>query len=85
MAGGTAGKFSAVMGSWSAGPRGSQMVTYPLKEHMPITLVNPMNETAPQAALPAPRLRSLEGKTDRAARYQQAGRQHLSGSPRAVC
>jgi len=26
--GGTAGKFSAVLGSWSAGPRGSQMVTY---------------------------------------------------------
>ena len=29
VAGGTAGKFSAVIGSWSAGPRGSQMVTYP--------------------------------------------------------
>jgi peroxiredoxin len=29
VAGGTAGKFSAVVGSWSAGPRGSQMVTYP--------------------------------------------------------
>jgi len=28
--GGTAGKFSAVLGSWSAGPRGSQMVTYPI-------------------------------------------------------
>lgn len=28
--GGTAGKFSAVLGSWSAGPRGSQMVTYPV-------------------------------------------------------
>ena len=24
------GKFSAVLGSWSAGPRGSQMVTYPI-------------------------------------------------------
>ncbi len=30
VAGGTAGKFSAVLGSWSAGPRGSQMVTYPI-------------------------------------------------------
>lgn len=28
VAGGTAGKFSAVIGGWSAGPRGSQMVTY---------------------------------------------------------
>ncbi len=31
VAGGTAGKFSAVLGSWSAGPRGSQMVTYPVE------------------------------------------------------
>jgi thiol-disulfide isomerase/thioredoxin len=30
VAGGTAGKFSAVLGSWSVGPRGSQMVTYPV-------------------------------------------------------
>ncbi len=30
VAGGPAGKFSAVMGSWAAGPRGSQMVTYPI-------------------------------------------------------
>ena len=30
VAGGTAGKFSAVLGSWTTGPRGSQMVTYPL-------------------------------------------------------
>ena len=30
VAGGTAGKFSAVMGSWVSGPRGSQMVTYPI-------------------------------------------------------
>lgn len=30
VAGGTAGKFSAVLGSWSTGPRGSQMVTYPV-------------------------------------------------------
>ena len=30
VAGGTAGKFSAVIGSWAAGARGSQMVTYPL-------------------------------------------------------
>ncbi len=29
VAGGSAGKFSAVIGSWAAGPRGSQMVTYP--------------------------------------------------------
>ena len=29
VAGGAAGKFSAVIGSWAAGPRGSQMVTYP--------------------------------------------------------
>ena len=28
--GGTAGKFSAVIGSWSTGPVGSQMVTYPI-------------------------------------------------------
>jgi hypothetical protein len=32
VAGGTAGKFSAVIGGWSAGPRGSQMVTYPIEE-----------------------------------------------------
>jgi thiol-disulfide isomerase/thioredoxin len=31
VAGGTAGKFSAVIGSWSTGPRGSQMVTYPVE------------------------------------------------------
>jgi thiol-disulfide isomerase/thioredoxin len=30
VSGGTAGKFSAVMGSWSTGPTGSQMVTYPI-------------------------------------------------------
>jgi peroxiredoxin len=30
VAGGTAGKFSAVIGSWSTGPVGSQMVTYPI-------------------------------------------------------
>ena len=30
VAGGGAGKFSAVLGSWAAGPRGSQMVTYPI-------------------------------------------------------
>ena len=30
--GGTAGKFSAVVGSWAAGPRGSQMVTYPIPD-----------------------------------------------------
>ncbi len=29
VAGGAAGKSSAVIGSWAAGPRGSQMVTYP--------------------------------------------------------
>jgi peroxiredoxin len=30
VAGGAAGKFSAVISSWAAGPRGSQMVTYPV-------------------------------------------------------
>jgi hypothetical protein len=30
--GGTAGKFSAVVGSWSTGPAGSQMVTYPIPD-----------------------------------------------------
>ena len=30
VAGGAAGKFSAVLGSWSTGSRGSQMVTYPV-------------------------------------------------------
>jgi peroxiredoxin len=30
VAGGTAGKFSAVIGSWAAGQRGSEMVTYPI-------------------------------------------------------
>jgi hypothetical protein len=30
IAGGPAGKFSAVLGSWATGPRGSQMVTYPV-------------------------------------------------------
>jgi peroxiredoxin len=30
VAGGTAGKFSAVIGSWATGPRGSQRVTYPV-------------------------------------------------------
>ncbi len=29
--GGTAGKFSAVIGSWATGPRGSQMVCYPIE------------------------------------------------------
>ena len=32
VAGGTAGKFSAVLGSWSTGPAGSQMVTYPIAD-----------------------------------------------------
>ena len=32
VAGGTAGKFSAVIGSWAAGARGSQMVTYPIDD-----------------------------------------------------
>ena len=31
VAGGTAGKFSAVLGGWLAGAEGSQMVTYPVK------------------------------------------------------
>ncbi|HWE53328.1 MAG TPA: TlpA disulfide reductase family protein [Bryobacteraceae bacterium] len=30
VAGGTAGKFSAMMQGWQSGPRGSQMVTYPI-------------------------------------------------------
>ena len=30
---------------------------------MPITLVNPMNEIAPEATRPAPRLAGLDGKT----------------------
>lgn len=30
VAGGTAGKFSSVLGSWAAGPAGSQLVTYPI-------------------------------------------------------
>jgi hypothetical protein len=30
VAGGDAGKFSAVVGSWATGARGSQMVTYPI-------------------------------------------------------
>ncbi|HEV2688336.1 MAG TPA: hypothetical protein VGV35_07270, partial [Bryobacteraceae bacterium] len=30
VAGGTAGKFSAILSSWATGPRGSQMVTYPV-------------------------------------------------------
>lgn len=31
VAGGSAGKFSAVIGSWVTGPRGSQSVTYPIE------------------------------------------------------
>jgi hypothetical protein len=31
VAGGTAGKFSAVIGSWATGPAGSQAVTYPIE------------------------------------------------------
>ncbi|MBK6797420.1 MAG: TlpA family protein disulfide reductase [Acidobacteria bacterium] len=31
VAGGTAGKFSAVIGSWATGTRGSQVVTYPIE------------------------------------------------------
>ncbi len=31
VAGGTAGKFSAVIGSWATGERGSQVVTYPIE------------------------------------------------------
>jgi peroxiredoxin len=30
VSGGTAGKFSSVLGSWAAGPAGSQLVTYPV-------------------------------------------------------
>lgn len=32
VAGGTAGKFSAVLGSWTTGAAGSQMVTYPIPD-----------------------------------------------------
>jgi hypothetical protein len=32
VSGGTAGKFSAVLGSWATGPTGSQMVTYPIPD-----------------------------------------------------
>lgn len=32
VAGGMAGKFSAVIGSWAAGPVGSQLVTYPISD-----------------------------------------------------
>jgi peroxiredoxin len=32
VAGGTAGKFSAVLGSWATGPTGSQMVTYQIPD-----------------------------------------------------
>jgi hypothetical protein len=32
VAGGTAGKFSAVIGSWVTGPAGSRMVTYPIPD-----------------------------------------------------
>jgi peroxiredoxin len=32
VAGGTAGKFSGVLGSWVTGPTGSQMVTYPIPD-----------------------------------------------------
>ncbi|HKF20705.1 MAG TPA: TlpA disulfide reductase family protein [Candidatus Angelobacter sp.] len=32
VSGGTAGKFSAVLGSWATGPAGSQMVTYPIPD-----------------------------------------------------
>jgi peroxiredoxin len=31
VAGGTAGKFSGIIGGWLSGPRGSQMVTYPVR------------------------------------------------------
>ena len=31
VAGGTAGKFSGVLGGWLSGPRGSQVVTYPVR------------------------------------------------------
>ncbi|HEY6350936.1 MAG TPA: TlpA disulfide reductase family protein [Candidatus Angelobacter sp.] len=34
VAGGTAGKFSAVIGSWATGDRGSQIVSYPIPERL---------------------------------------------------
>ena len=62
VAGGTAGKFSAVIGSWSAGPRGSQMVTYPMLSHYVDHSCKSMNERA-LSATAAPRLPTLAGKT----------------------
>jgi len=34
VAGGTAGKFSAVLGGWLAGPKGSESVTYPISKEL---------------------------------------------------
>jgi peroxiredoxin len=34
VAGGRAGKFSAVLGGWLAGPKGSQSVTYPIRQEL---------------------------------------------------
>jgi len=34
VAGGTAGKFSAVLGGWLAGPKGSESVTYPITKEL---------------------------------------------------
>ncbi len=78
VAGGTAGTFSAVVGSWSAGPRAGVRWLRTRSDFgrewtlvngnktggfMPITLVNPMNEIAPTAASPAPRLATMAGRT----------------------
>jgi hypothetical protein len=43
VAGGTAGKFSAVIGSWAAGPRGSQMVSYHITQSHKSNLRNYRN------------------------------------------
>ena len=45
---------------------------------MPVTIVHPGNESVPKAAKPPARLKSWREK-DRAARYQQTGRQLLPG------
>src|SRR5580704_8301886 len=39
------------------------MNAYKAEESMPVTLVNPMNEIAPEPMAPAPRLGSLSGRT----------------------
>ncbi len=54
------------------------------KVHMPIRMVNPLNETAPHAAQAAPRLDDAGRQDHRAAGYLEAWRQHLSRPHRAI-